>query len=73
MTKKLATLDQIQDIFGSSIAGNHTVHATLEDGAVVCSCDTEFGLALFIGHDVNLSDYDMISLAEFKSLTKGAK
>ncbi len=71
------TLDQIQGVFGSDIAGNHTVIATLEDGAVVCYCDVDAlnGRVYFIGHDEFLSDWDRCSekeaLTEVRRLAKG--
>lgn len=71
------TLDQIQPIFGREIAGNHTVRLTLDDGAVLCSCgveiDGEEGTVWFIGHDADISDWDLISEADARALIADSK
>jgi hypothetical protein len=68
-TDAMYDLNDIQPIFGREIAGNHTVHVTLEDGAVVCSCTTEqFGRVWFIGHDEHLTDWDLVGEAEAREI-----
>jgi hypothetical protein len=66
------TLDQIQEVFGREIAGNHTVYVTFDDGAVLCSALVEIDgvteVVWFIGHDVHLSDWDLTTAHEAKQI-----
>jgi hypothetical protein len=66
------SLDQVQDRFSDDIAGNHTLHTTLEDGSVVCSAvivlDDEEVRIWFIGRDASLSDWDLCDPAEARNL-----
>jgi len=66
------TLSDVQGRFGRDVAGNHTVHAKLEDGSVVCSAHIEIdGIEekfWFLGHDEFLSDWDLLTRSDAKML-----
>ena len=41
MADLMPDLGAVQEIFGGSIAGNHTVHVRYDDGSVLCSCTVD--------------------------------
>lgn len=53
------TLEQLQDVFGSEIAGNQTVMGTDVDGWDVCYCDVEIdGVSGRVYFDYNRASED---------------
>ena len=67
-------LGAVQEIFGGSIAGNHTVHVRYDDGSVLCSCtvDELGGRLWFLGHDEALSDWDLVDPLEARKMISDA-
>ncbi len=65
----LFTLDEIREVFGSEIAGNHTVHFSDFDGWEYCSCVAEIkgteGV-LYFQLAPDAADWCVLSRKEFR-------